>query len=145
MPPFHDVAPSIATSTSSGLSRSCTVVGIGINVNQREFSADIPNPVSLTLLTGKNYDLDSLLRSFERSLAERYRQLKEGEWDLLQADYHSSLYRLNEWHTYALPNGARFEGAIRGVQTTGELIVEDRKGAKNGYLFKEIEFVIAKN
>ena len=129
----------------SGGRLSRTIVGIGINVNQREFSADIPNPVSLSMLTGKSYDLEPLLRSFERSLAERYRQLKEGEWDLLQADYHSSLYRLNEWHTYALPNGARFEGAIRGVQTTGELIVEDRKGVKNGYLFKEIEFVIAKN
>ena len=29
-----------------------TIVGIGINVNQTEFSADIPNPVSLALLTG---------------------------------------------------------------------------------------------
>ena len=131
--------------TYSGSSLARTVVGIGINVNQREFSADIPNPVSLKLLTGKNYDLDSLLRSFEHCLAERYRQLREGEWDRLQRDYHASLYRLNEWHTYALPDGKLFEGAIRGVQPTGELIVEDKKGAKNGYLFKEIEFVIAKN
>ena len=131
--------------TYSGSSLAKTIVGIGINVNQTEFSNDIPNPVSLKLLTGKNYDLDSLLHSFERCLIERYRQLREGEWDKLQSDYHSALYRLNQWHNYALPDGTRFEGAIRGVQPTGELIVEDRNGAKNGYLFKEIEFVIAKN
>ena len=37
--------------TYSGSSLARTVVGIGINVNQTEFSADIPNPVSLKLLT----------------------------------------------------------------------------------------------
>ena len=128
-----------------GDSLARTVVGIGINVNQTEFSADIPNPISLSMLTGQKHDLNSLLLSFERCLSERYRQLREGEWSRLQNDYHSSLYRLNEWHTYALPDGRRFEGAIRGVQSTGELVVEQRDGTKNGYLFKEIEFVIAKN
>ena len=49
-----------------GDSLARTVVGIGINVNQTEFSADIPNPISLSMLTGRKYDLNSLLLSFER-------------------------------------------------------------------------------
>ena len=119
-----------------------TIVGIGINVNQREFSADIPNPVSLALLTDKNYDREGLLKQFEKSLSCRYSQLRNGEWGELQTDYHSVLYRRDEKHIYALADGTRFEGVIRGVKPTGDLIVEWEDGKQRSYLFKEIEFVL---
>ena len=124
---------------------SRTVVGIGINVNQTDFSADIPNPVSLALLTGKNYDLQQLLEQYEQCLIARYSQLKNGEWDKLQSDYHSMLYRRDEQHPFALPDGTRFKGIIRGVKPTGDLIIEHENGEKKSYLFKEIEFIVAKN
>ena len=119
-----------------------TIVGIGINVNQTEFSADIPNPVSLALLTGKKYDRRQLLEQFERCLSVRYSQLRNGEWEKLQTDYHSVLYRRDEKHTYALTDGTRFEGIIRGVKPGGDLVVEWRDGKQRSYLFKEIEFVL---
>ena len=126
----------------SGGKLSRTIVGIGINVNQREFSADIPNPVSLALLTDKNYDREGLLKQFEKCLYRRYSQLQNGEWDRLQTDYHSVLYRRDERHTYALADGTRFEGVIRGVKPAGDLIVEWEDGKQRSYLFKEIEFVL---
>lgn len=126
----------------SGGKLSRTIVGIGINVNQREFSADIPNPVSLALLTDKNYDREGLLKQFEKCLSHRYSQLQNGEWDRLQTDYHSALYRRDEKHTYTLADGTRFEGIIRGVKPTGDLIVEWEDGKQRSYLFKEIEFVL---
>lgn len=119
-----------------------TIVGIGINVNQTEFSADIPNPVSLALLTGKKYDRRQLLEQFERCLSVRYSQLRNGEWEKLQTDYHSVLYRRDEKHTYTLTDGTRFEGIIRGVKPGGDLVVEWRDGKQRSYLFKEIEFVL---
>lgn len=126
----------------SGSKLSRTIVGIGINVNQMEFSADIPNPISLSLLTGKKYDLAQLLAQYEQCLQRRYSQLRKREYATLQNDYHSALYRRDELHAYALPDGTRFQGIIRGVETTGELVVEDEKGVARGYLFKEIEFII---
>ena len=126
----------------SGGKLSRTIVGIGINVNQTEFSADIPNPVSLAMLTGKKYDRQSLIEQFEKSLSVRYSQLKNGGWEELQTDYHSVLYRRDERHTFALPDATRFEGIIRGVKSGGDLVVEHENGEIKSYLFKEIEFVL---
>ena len=40
----------------TGHSLYCSVIGIGININQREFLSDALNPVSLVQITGREYD-----------------------------------------------------------------------------------------
>ena len=54
----------------------------------------------------------------------------------------SRLYRLDEYHTYALPSGERFSAKILGTAPNGALRLEDTEGKTKDYLFKEIEFVI---
>src|ERR1043166_10157738 len=44
------------------------IVGIGININQTSFSNDLPNPVSLKQITGKNYDPLTLARELCQNL-----------------------------------------------------------------------------
>ena len=39
----------------SGQHLYCSVVGIGLNINQEIFRSDAPNPISLTQITGKTY------------------------------------------------------------------------------------------
>ncbi len=39
---------------------SSSVIGVGIDVNQKVFLSDAPNPVSMWQLTGKEYDLSAL-------------------------------------------------------------------------------------
>ena len=41
-----------------------SIIGIGININQKTFPSSLPNPVSLSLLTGKNYDVEQCLEDF---------------------------------------------------------------------------------
>ena len=38
-----------------------TILGIGVNVNQKVFSDNLPNPVSMSLLTGKEYDVKEII------------------------------------------------------------------------------------
>ena len=38
-----------------------SVAGIGLNINQEKFLSNAPNPVSLKLITGSDYDLSDLL------------------------------------------------------------------------------------
>ena len=62
--------------------------------------------------------------------------------NFLHKRYNSLLYRLNEYHTYALPSGERFEAKILGTASSGALQLENKLGITKEYLFKEVEFVI---
>ncbi len=132
-----------------------TIVGIGINVNQTEFDPSIPNPVSMVQLLGKELNAEEILQCFLKHLHGNYeflRRIKNSQLstlnsqlnsdDALHQRYNSLLYRLNEWHTYALPSGERFSAKILGTAPNGALRLEDTESKTKDYLFKEIEFVI---
>ena len=134
---------SLATST---LRR--TIVGIGINVNQTEFDASLPNPVSMAQLLDTELNVEDVLQRFLAHLQRNYEVLREMQnakcrmQNVLHERYNALLYRLNEYHTYALPSGERFEAKILGTASNGALRLEDKQGKIKDYLFKEVEFVI---
>ena len=119
-----------------------TIAGIGLNVNQTQFSADLPNPTSMATEQGIEFDRDEVLERLQERIMKRYGQLQNGERETLQSDYHTMLYRLDAPYRYALANGDTFIGTIRGVEPTGALKVEDENGKIGCYLFKEIEFLL---
>ena len=121
-----------------------TVVGIGLNVNQREFPTDLPNPTSIVVERGAECERREVLECFLKHLEKWYSRLERGEREVIESAYNYLLYRRDEFHAYALPSGERFEAAIRGVRATGHLVLEHRDGSFGEYAFKEVEFVIAR-
>ena len=125
-----------------------TIVGIGINVNQTEFDAALPNPVSMAQLLDRELNVEEVLQSFLKHLQCNYEVLREMQnakcrmQNVLHERYNSLLYRLNEYHTYALPSGERFEAKILSTASNGALRLEDKQGKIKDYLFKEVEFII---
>jgi BirA family transcriptional regulator, biotin operon repressor / biotin---[acetyl-CoA-carboxylase] ligase len=117
-----------------------SIAGIGLNLNQEEFSASVPNPVSLKMLTGKDYDKAVCLKELLKCLDDRYRQLLYGSRDQLKNDYLSRLYRLNEWNFYRSEDKF-FRGMIRGISEYGRLKIEDENGTSADFDFKEVEYV----
>lgn len=47
-----------------------SMVGIGLNLNQKTFPADLPNPVSLTSLTGDTYNVKEELEKLHGFIAQ---------------------------------------------------------------------------
>ncbi len=119
-----------------------TIVGVGVNVNQTEFDASLPNPVSMAQLLGRQLDAEEVLQHFLKRLQNNYELLREGGAEALHSRYNELLYRKNEYHTYALPSGEKFSAKIIGTAPNGALRLEDEKGQAKDYLFKEVEFVI---
>ena len=84
----------IENSLSGTLLRT-SVIGIGLNVNQTEFPSDLPNPVSMSGITGAGYDLHGLLEDF-MSVFEECLSMLELPLSELTDIYENCLYRLGQ-------------------------------------------------
>ncbi|MCM1162929.1 MAG: biotin--[acetyl-CoA-carboxylase] ligase [Muribaculaceae bacterium] len=117
-----------------------SIAGIGINVNQREFLSDAPNPVSMYQLAGAEFDLRTIL---EQTVAEILSLLTLPA-ETLQREYAATLWRREGMHPYIdrTRSNARFEAQIAGVAPSGHLTLTDSDGLDRTFAFKEVEFVI---
>jgi BirA family biotin operon repressor/biotin-[acetyl-CoA-carboxylase] ligase len=113
--------------------RDC-IIGVGLNVNQRTFQSDAPNPVSLWQICEYETDcellLKGILRSFGKYLGQDVKEL-----------YISMLYRRRGFHPYADQQGA-FMAEIVDVEDDGHLLLRDDNGLQRRYAFKEVTYII---
>ncbi len=137
--------------SSDKLSES--IIGIGINVNQKTFSKDVPNPTSLILESGvvEKYDIKKELELFAEIFQNRYNETfsSEDQQVIVGEKYSELLYRKGELHRYIQTDyyteGAPGEvvGTIVGIEEkTARLILQLENGQFRKYFFKEIAYVI---
>jgi BirA family transcriptional regulator, biotin operon repressor / biotin---[acetyl-CoA-carboxylase] ligase len=106
-----------------------SVIGIGLNINQMQFSSDARQPVSAAMAFGKEFDLDDVLSLLCSRLEQRYMQLKAGGQAAIRALYESQLYRRGEKVTFEYTQtGTHVEGEITGVSESGHLRVKTDTG-----------------
>lgn len=118
-----------------------TVVGIGLNVNQLEFRSEAPNPVSLRMISGQEYDLNDLLSLLCMNVDKYYELLRSRYFGQLDKAYLEHFYRINTFSSFRI--GERiFEAKITGVSTYGQLMMETMEGDFLKFSMKEIEFVL---
>ena len=111
-----------------------SIIGVGLNVNQRQFRSDAPNPVSLWQIceheTDREQLLTEILLAFDRFLVQDVR-----------SQYLSLLYRRHGFHPYTDKAGA-FMAEIVDVEDDGHLVLRDDNGRDRRYAFKEVQFII---
>ena len=119
----------------------CSIIGIGLNVNQRVFRGGAPNPVSLGQIKNADFDCEEILSRFLEIFYSRYMQLLQGEEESIQSDYCYSLYRKEGCFPYHDDFG-NFNATILRIEPDGHLILELPNGEQRRYAFKEVEFVL---
>ncbi|BBE16583.1 biotin--protein ligase [Aquipluma nitroreducens] len=129
----------IENSIMSGLLKS-SIVGIGLNVNQTIFYSNAPNPVSLKMLTNQHYDREVILAEILSGINWYYALLRNREEELIDREFISALYRINEKHFFKAEDLV-FEGEILGVNEIGQLIIRKNDGEVLEFHFKEVEFL----
>ncbi|MDR1459877.1 MAG: biotin--[acetyl-CoA-carboxylase] ligase [Bacteroidales bacterium] len=117
-----------------------SVIGIGLNVNQRNFLSDAPNPVSLCRVTGKEYDLQTLMRRIVDRLLFLYHEVKEHRQDAIISRYKDSLYRKDGYYPFSDEKGV-FMAKIDNIESGGAIILQTEEGDCRKYFFKEIAFI----
>ena len=118
-----------------------SVVGIGLNLNQVKFSCELPNPVSLKQITGKNYSIEKAAVRFLEIFDDWYNHLEHQQTTAIDINYFNKLYRKNKWSRFRKKN-TEFEARISGIGEYGQLILENRDGRLSEYQFKEVEFIV---
>lgn len=120
---------------------STSVIGVGINVNQLNFS-ELNNASSLKRITGIHFDIQEILHLVSCEIENAFSDIQELNHDTLYALYHSHLYRKDKPSTFEDYLGQRFMGFIRGVNRQGELCIELEDAIIKTFQPKEIRFLI---
>ena len=76
----------------SGQLLYCSIIGIGLNLNQSLFRSNAPNPISLTQITGKKYDREEVLNRFLRIFFQYYCLLLQEKAEEVRIAYMQALY-----------------------------------------------------
>ena len=140
---------------------SGSIVGIGLNLNQKIFASDAPNPTSLILELSSQQDMAPFDRKEELStllgyICTAYQELEEGFHKELDQEYTRNLYRHNQWHQYMEidPNApadmpvekmaaaTTITAKLLGVDQYGCAILQHTCGTKKTYPFKGIRYVL---
>lgn len=102
-----------------------SVVGIGLNVNQVDFSG-LPQASSILNITGKSYDLDELLQSILNELKILFDLVESNQFETIKTTYESFLFRKDKPSTFENAEGL-FSGFIKGVSNEGllKVLLED--------------------
>lgn len=123
------------------------IIGIGLNINQLEFSKGLINPTSLSLESGKQrkfYEVNDIKMELAADLEKRYLQLKNKS-ESLSIEYLDSLYAKDSERTFEDLNKKEvFKGLIRNVDDSGKLVIEVLEGADEKFLsfnFKEVRII----
>ena len=86
----------IENTLESGMVRE-SIVGIGLNLNETGWPPELPNPVSLRELTGREYATDAELTALEKEIRRRFGLLASPDGRCsLQEEFGRFMFRLPE-------------------------------------------------
>ncbi len=136
--------------TLSGAQIAATLVGIGLNLNQKQFLGDAPNPVSLRQIIGRPVDREEVLNRFAHHFDRLLRAVTPPDPDerlaqrqRLHREYLRRLYHRDGAHNYVdTASGETFSAHIVDVAPTGQLTLRTTDGRLRHYHFKEVRFVV---
>jgi len=119
-----------------GSSFSNSIVGIGLNVNQKAFYSG--NAISLAMLTSTDYQLQEVFEMLCGNLEKWYMLLKQNRMDVIKQAYLACLYGINEIRSFRTMQ-EHFDGKIEGVDDTGRLMINAKEGIRY-FNTKEVQF-----
>lgn len=123
----------------SGSNWNWAVLGIGLNVNQKEFASGLQQATSLAQITGKE-NLDPLVLAQELStyILKKYNAAEQSGFHLLLQQYNNLLYKKDKTVRLKKEN-AVFSTTIKGVNKFGQLLTED--SLQRSFNFGEVQWM----
>lgn len=116
------------------------IVGVGLNVNQKDFEG-LPNASSMAVELNKEFILDEVVTDLLSGFQNSFHLIEAQRWDVIFNNYNSKLYGREQLNLFKKGDSI-FEGTIKGVNKEGSLLVENKESQLlESYKNKEIEFI----
>jgi BirA family biotin operon repressor/biotin-[acetyl-CoA-carboxylase] ligase len=116
------------------------VVGIGLNVNETLF-LNLPQATSMRLTTGREFNLEEVFNTVITEVMQQLNDFANHNLPNLKEKYEEILFRIEKVSSFERPDGSRFNGIIKGVTATGELLVEDQNQLLTAFELKQIKML----
>lgn len=117
-----------------------SIIGVGLNVNEKSFPDQLAHATSLYQQTNTDYKLISMIKDMSVFFLARL-EYYLSDYSELKENYIKALWGLDEEHCFKDLQTESFKGIIRGVNTEGKLIVESVYGIQS-YNNHEIELIL---
>ena len=122
----------------SGSILKSSIIGVGLNVNQKSF--ENISATSLFNELGEFTSIQSVLFSFIYELNKNWNIILSNKKDQIHETYLSKLYQKDKVCSYKDDKGV-FEAIIEGVTSNGNLILLSSEREKKYYDLKEVSFI----
>ena len=123
-----------------GTAIKATIIGIGLNVNE-EYLKDLPQATSLHLVSGKTYNLELLLKGVSSEIFSALTLFDVNTVSEIQLKYEQLLFKKGVLTKYRMPDGTEISGTIKGVNPSGQLMMDLPDGRSLKFWNKEIEML----
>lgn len=125
---------------SDSKSIRCSVIGIGMNVNQSSFPKNTGRPVSMKMLTGKEYELSTVLSDLEDKIIRQMNRLSTGVYKQIKQEYEEKMMYMNTACAFKTERGI-ISGKIVSVDKEGKLLIKKEDGQIQAFTMEEIKLL----
>jgi len=125
-----------------GMHWAYAVIGIGLNVNQKNFTENLPTATSMSIISGQEYDLKEMIVDIRTGLLNLIRATKTASAQKLLDDYNNLLFRRGKEVSFTeRSNGRHFDAYVQEVNAGGQLVLLTHQGIE-AYNFGSLDWVL---
>ncbi len=124
--------------TLAGDQHKYSIIGIGLNINQKQFPESLSRATSLFLEKNREYEKEKVLEFILEKMEARISQLISTQYFILMEDFDRNLLGLDQTRVFKQED-LIFKGNIKGTNSKGELIMvvegKEKEFGKNELIF----------
>lgn len=127
----------LVENASMGADITVVIAGIGLNLNQKDFSSDLPNATSLFLHDAHERNIEKSVQRIADLFDMHFEKVLAGEWNNLLQDYNARIWKRGELCSF-LEKKDLINAKILKTELDGKILLELEDGSVQGFYHHEV-------